>query len=143
MGVPVRGPINMPDKKELSAGGLRVPVLLSALLLVSQNSGVQAQELPAPSGPQTDQSAAGKEPSAQTSDAIPGHVTPPARGLEPEIRARLDKLLNTSSEGLVEEEIYGAVRLDLRGRFRTVPVATINEKGEVEITDYTHHPQEQ
>jgi hypothetical protein len=141
-------------KKELSAAGLRVPVLLSALLLLLQNSGVQGQDLPASSGPQTDQTAAGEQQQqtgestavkgpTRLPDAIPKHVSPPARGLEPEIRVRLEKLLDTSSEGLVEEEINGAVRLDLRGRFRTVPVATINEKGEVEITDYTHLPQEQ
>ena len=141
--------------KGLSTAGLRVPVLLSSLLLLFQSSGAQGQNLPESSSPQSAQTAAREQQlqtgestavkggPAQLPEAIPEHVSPPARGLEPEIRARLEKLLNTSSEGLVEEEINGAVRLDLRGRFRTVPVATINEKGEVEITDYTHLPQEQ
>ena len=154
-GVQVWGLVHMRYIKGLSTAGLQVPVLLSGLLLLFQSSGAQGQEPSASSDPQSSQSAAGEQQlqagqgtagkagAAQLPDAIPEHVSPPARGLEPEIRARLEKLLNTSSEGLVEEKINGAVRLDLRGRFRTFPVATINEKGEVEITDYTHLPQEQ
>lgn len=60
--------------------------------------------------------------------------------LEPEIREAVNTLVNTSSEGLVEEQTNKGINVDLQGRFRTAPVATINEKGEVEIQDYTSPP---
>jgi len=65
---------------------------------------------------------------------------PSTRKLEPEIRQALEKMLNTSSEGLVEEKTADGVSIDLKGRFQTVPVATINEKGEAEIQDYSSVP---
>lgn len=70
-------------------------------------------------------------------------VSPPQQqvpALEPEIREALSKMLNTSSEGLVEETRNGVTSVDLQGRFQTVPVATIDENGDVQITDYTHLP---
>ena len=60
--------------------------------------------------------------------------------LEPEIRKAIQELVNTSSEGLVEEQTNKGINVDLQGRFRTAPVATINENGEVEIQDYTSPP---
>lgn|GEM_PF-6828041 len=69
-----------------------------------------------------------------------GHRSAPA--LEPEIREGLERILDTSSEGLEEEPMNGSVGVNLQGRFKTAPVATINEKGEVQITDYSHLPAE-
>lgn len=63
-----------------------------------------------------------------------------APALEPGIREALGKMLNTSSEGLVEETRNGVTSVDLQGRFQTVPVATIDENGNVQITDYSHLP---
>ena len=60
--------------------------------------------------------------------------------LEPEIRKAIQELVNTSSEGLAEEQTNKGINVDLQGRFRTAPVATINEDGEVEIQDYTSPP---
>jgi len=65
---------------------------------------------------------------------------PSAKKLEPEIQQALEKMLNTSSEGLVEEKTNQGVSVNLQGRFQTVPVATINEKGEAEIQDYSSVP---
>jgi hypothetical protein len=66
--------------------------------------------------------------------------SPPA--LEPEIRQALGRILNTSSEGLVEETRDGVTKVDLQRRFQTAPVATLDEQGNVRITDYTHLPPE-
>lgn len=60
--------------------------------------------------------------------------------LEPEIREALGEILNTSSEGLVEETRNGVTSVDLQGRFQSAPVATIDERGNVQITDYSHPP---
>jgi len=60
--------------------------------------------------------------------------------LEPEIQQALRKMINTSSEGLVEEKTENGVSVDLQGRFQTVPVATITTDGEVEVRDYTSQP---
>ena len=67
-------------------------------------------------------------------------VQPQTPTLEPEIRDALGNILNTSSEGLVEETHNGVTSVDLQGRFRTAPVATVDESGNVQITDYTHLP---
>lgn len=69
-------------------------------------------------------------------------VTQP-QPLEPEIRKALGELLNTSSEGLVEETRNDATRVDLQRRFRTVPVATIDANGDIHIKDYSYLPKEQ
>jgi len=63
-----------------------------------------------------------------------------APALEPEIRAALNEMLNTSAEGLVEETRNGATSIDLQGRFQTAPVATIDENGNIQITDYSYPP---
>ncbi len=60
--------------------------------------------------------------------------------LEPEIREALGEILNTSSEGLLEETRNGASSVNLQGRFQTAPVATVDENGNVQITDYSHLP---
>jgi len=60
--------------------------------------------------------------------------------LQPEIQEALELMLDTSSEGLSEEVTDKGVSVDLRGRFQTVPVATINEQGELEIQDYSSKP---
>jgi len=62
--------------------------------------------------------------------------------LEPEIQQALEKMLNTSSEGLVEEKTDNGISVDLKGRFHTAPVATINEKGKVEVQDYNIAPKQ-
>jgi len=66
--------------------------------------------------------------------------SPQAPALEPKIREALGKILNTSSEGLVEETRNGATSVDLKGRFQTAPVATIDKDGNIQITDYSHLP---
>lgn len=63
--------------------------------------------------------------------------------LEPEIRKALGELLNTSSEGLVEETRNGVTSVDLQRRFRTAPVATIDADGNIHIQDYSYLPKEQ
>ena len=60
--------------------------------------------------------------------------------LEPEIEAAVNELVNTSHEGLVEVETDQGVSVDLKGRFRTAPVATIDENGELVVQDYTSAP---
>ena len=64
----------------------------------------------------------------------------PSSQLEPEIQQALKKMLNTSSQGLIEKQTEKGISVDLKGRFQTVPVATINENGEVEIQDYSSAP---
>lgn len=60
--------------------------------------------------------------------------------LEPEIQNELDHLLNTSSEGLKEVKTEDGVMVDLEDHFRTVPVAEVNERGEVVVQDYVSPP---
>ncbi len=76
------------------------------------------------------------EPARSTASSSP----PQASELEPEIRDALGNILNTSSEGLVEETRNGVTSVDLKGRFQTAPVATIDKDGNVQITDYSHLP---
>ncbi len=89
-----------------------------------------------------------KSPAAQTSlqppAAAPEGSQPKQQQpkLDPEVREALNEMLNTSSEGLVEETRNGVTSVDLQGRFQSVPVATIDEDGNVQITDYTHLPKE-
>ena len=79
-----------------------------------------------------------EDPPTQTIEKQPPVVT--EKELEPEIRKAIQELVNTSSEGLTEEQTNKGINVDLQGRFRTAPVATINENGEVEIQDYTSPP---
>jgi hypothetical protein len=62
--------------------------------------------------------------------------------LEPGIRDTVRELVNTSQEGLVEEQTDNGVEMKLNGRFRTAPVATVDENGEVTVRDYTSPPAE-
>ncbi len=62
--------------------------------------------------------------------------------LEPGIRDAVRELVNTSHEGLVEEKTDNGVEMRLNGRFRTAPVATVDENGEVTVRDYTSPPVE-
>ena len=62
--------------------------------------------------------------------------------LEPGIRDAVRELVNTSQEGLVEEQTANGVQMNLKGRFRTAPVATVDENGEVTVRDYTSPPVE-
>ena len=61
----------------------------------------------------------------------------PARPLEPEIQQALEQMTDTRSEGLVEEPAVSGYSVNLQGRFQAVPVATVNEQGEVEIQEYS------
>lgn len=87
------------------------------------------------------QPATDRSPVADSPVSVPTHAQPPP-ALEPEIRRALGRILNTSSEGLVEETRDGVTKVDLQRRFQTAPVATVDEQGNVEITDYTHLPPE-
>lgn len=62
--------------------------------------------------------------------------------LEPVIRDAVRKLVNTSDAGLVEEKTDKGVEVKLKGRFRTAPVATIDENGDITVQDYTEPPAE-
>jgi hypothetical protein len=79
---------------------------------------------------------------ANSNQQIQNKPAQPYKGqqLEPEIEAAINELVNTSHEGLVEVETNQGVSVDLKGRFRTAPVATINEKGELVVQDYTSAP---
>ncbi len=61
-------------------------------------------------------------------------------GLEPEILQALEKHINTSSEGLEEVDTSKGINVNLQGRFHNVPVATVNEKGKIEISGYNSLP---
>lgn len=101
-----------------------------------------------PAAPVQAQKASDMSPSSAT--GIPPATTPgyavdtpeqaPVPALEPGTRRALAEMLNTSSEGLVEETRGGVTSIDLQGRFRTAPVATVDEEGNVHITDYSHLP---
>jgi len=60
--------------------------------------------------------------------------------LEPEIEAAVNELVSTSHEGLVEVKTDKGVGVDLKGRFRSAPVATIDDDGQVVVRDYTSAP---
>ena len=71
---------------------------------------------------------------------VKAKITTKDNALEPEIKSALQAILNTSSVGLVEVKTDKGDMVDLKNRFRAVPVATINEKGEVVIQDYVSPP---
>lgn len=79
---------------------------------------------------------------SNNNQTTPNEPTRPYKGqqLEPEIENALNELVNTSHEGLVEVKTDKGVSIDLKGRFRTAPVATIDEKGEIVVQDYTSAP---
>lgn len=60
--------------------------------------------------------------------------------LDPAVRQAIEEMTNTSSEGLTEEKTEHGYEVDLEGRFRSVPVAEIDENGEVSVRDYLSAP---
>jgi hypothetical protein len=68
------------------------------------------------------------------------HAVYESKLLEPAIHNTVRELVNTSHEGLVEEKTSKGVGMKLKGRFRTVPVATIEEDGTITVRDYTSVP---
>ncbi|VAW75545.1 hypothetical protein MNBD_GAMMA15-2442 [hydrothermal vent metagenome] len=130
-------------------GAAVVAVLLVFLLLRAEpekSSVVTSRSVSPPPGSTVgtleqvplDQARSQDKPVDYTAPSSPQH----APVLEPEIREALGEMLNTSSEGLVEETRNGVTSVDLQGRFQSVPVATIDEDGNVHITDYTHLPKD-
>jgi hypothetical protein len=112
--------------------------LLSRAIPGGQSSSAQAGRALAPSG----------ESSEAAAQAAAAAATPVDRGstgtgagkalssLEPEIQQSLEQMADTRSEGLVEEPAVSGYSVNLQGRFQAVPVATVNEQGEVEIREY-------
>ena len=72
--------------------------------------------------------------------AVENSEHPQVPKLQAGTREALAEILNTSSDGLVEKTVNGVTSVNLQGRFRTAPVATIDASGEVHITDYSHLP---
>ncbi|MDT8281916.1 MAG: hypothetical protein RQ982_03785 [Gammaproteobacteria bacterium] len=80
---------------------------------------------------------------ADVDEAVaPSSAAVAGKPLEPGIRDAVRELVNTSHEGLVEEKTDNGVVMKLNGRFRTAPVATVDENGEVTVRDYTSPPGE-
>jgi hypothetical protein len=75
--------------------------------------------------------------SSAGTDSTAAAALEPARPLEPEIQQALKQMTDTRSEGLVEEPAVSGYGVNLQGRFQAVPVATVNERGEVEIREYS------
>ena len=124
---------------------LFIILLFSALLyfLIYQPSDLENVLLDDQSVGMTDtQTADLKIESTQSSIGSPSDLNQKLNSnkLQPEIQEALELMLDTSSEGLSEEVTDKGVSVDLRGRFQTVPVATINEQGELEIQDYSSKP---
>ncbi|QTD49160.1 hypothetical protein [Sulfidibacter corallicola] len=62
--------------------------------------------------------------------------------LSPDIQAGLAELINTSTEGLVEQRHpNGTVTVDLQGRFQSAMVATIGKDGKVVARCYSKDPE--
>lgn len=74
------------------------------------------------------------------SPVISKHESVVSSILEPEIQQALEKHINTSSEGLEEVNTGKGINVNLQGRFHNVPVATVNEKGKIEISGYNSLP---
>lgn len=107
-----------------------VTALLATFLLQSANIAVASSN-------------SGEPVSNNNKKVSPGSVTSNKnKPLEPAIHKAVKTLVNTSHEGLVEEKTNKGVEMKLKGRFRTAPVATIDEKGEVSVRDYTSPPAE-
>ena len=105
-----------------------VVTILSAFLLQSANIAVASSN-------------SGESVSNNSKKDSPGSVNK-NKPLESDIHKAVKALVNTSHEGLVEEKTSKGVEMKLKGRFRTAPVATIDEKGEVSVRDYTSPPAE-
>ncbi len=94
-----------------------------------------------PDSRQKEQSPLVPLPAQPPSESPVAQSAPQPQPLEPEIRKALGELLNTSSEGLVEETQNGVTSVDLQKRFQTAPVATIDADGNIHITDYSYLPE--
>lgn len=75
---------------------------------------------------------------SESLNANTGRKPPP---IEDAIRSSLKEMVNTSSDGLLEKTNKDSISVDLQGRFQTVPVATVDENGQVEIKDYSSIPE--
>lgn len=127
-------------------------IVLAGVLIYFMSSGVQPEKSPVvpekSASPVPRIPPATAEPSLQKEHTLTRqHIDSTAStsqqlapALEPEIREALGNILNTSSEGLVEETRNGITSVNLQGRFQTAPVATIDADGNVQITDYSHLP---
>lgn len=104
-----------------------------------QSSSTQAGSARTPSNESTGsaarEAAAAAGPGATAATATA--ALKPMRPLEPEIQQALEQMTDTRSEGLVEEPAVSGYGVNLQGRFQAVPVATVNEQGEVEIQEYS------
>jgi len=78
-----------------------------------------------------------KTPPGQAGDQAGPHNNRP---LEPAIRNSVRGMVSTSHKGLVEENTAKGVEMKLKGRFRTAPVAIINDDGSVTVRDYSAAP---
>lgn len=84
---------------------------------------------------------AGKKNSSSPAGINPHSDNPAAtKPLEPAIRDAVRELVDTSHDGLVVEKTANGDKLNLNGKFRTAPVATIDENGELTVRDYTAPP---
>lgn len=113
-------------------GAVAPPV--NALSTVEPAAPAQTPAVSSESGSPVVDNAAREPATSKTAASTTG------KPLEPGIRDALRELVNTSQEGLVEEETGNGVEMKLQDRFRTAPVATIDEKGEVTVRDYTSPP---
>jgi len=53
--------------------------------------------------------------------------------ISPEVKEALKEMIDTSSEGLVEEPAVSGVQVNLQGRFREAPVAVMGENGSTSV----------
>lgn len=84
----------------------------------------------------------GEAPVVSSKQSSPSKAVPSNREkpLEPAIKKKLRELVNTSHDGLIEQKTDKGVEINLQGRFRTAPVATIDDEGKITIRDYTSPP---
>ena len=84
---------------------------------------------------------AGNDREYENRKTPPGQTGPrDIRPLEPAIRNSVRDMVSTSHKGLVEENTGKGVEMKLKGRFRTAPVAIINDDGSVTVRDYSAAP---
>ena len=84
---------------------------------------------------------AGNDRADENRKPRPGQADPrDHRPLEPAIRNSVRDMVSTSHKGLVEENTGKGVEMKLKGRFRTAPVAIINDDGSVTVRDYSAAP---
>lgn len=104
-----------------------------------KTSNDQAQQPPTGSSIQSSESSGTSSLDSPSAPVDPASTT--KKPLTPEMRRALASMLNTSSQGLIEEKTANGYQVDLSGRFQTVPVATINDQGELDIQDYSSLPE--